>query len=589
MRALATKDPGVVNAKDRDGRTPLHHAAVVGSVPMIECLLALGAAIDDGAAGSRAPLLEAVRSGKDAAAILLIDKGAKLEGALHSAAVANRPAVIERLIAKGADIEARDEAGFTPLMRAAQNGGPFEAVDLLVRKGANFNLPDSEGTTPLDNVVLDEGDARTIDLLLARSAAVNAKPTELAYTLSKIASRGQVRLFDYYMARGGEALLKVESTRRDIMRNASTGGSLEMVKALQARGVPLEIAQDLTGATPLHSLAPSPRGLEMIEFLVRNGADVNARTNDGRTAYNIAEAASNRGAAALLLKLGANAAPQQFPRLAGPYLGQTPPGDDLVPFAPGIVEVYHGTVSASPDGQELYWPFANGIMTTRIERGLWTKPAFAPFSGPSEVHTHDDVPFVTPDNKRLFFTSKRPVAPGAPPNETIWFVERTPAGWSEPRSVGPAVNAVFQHWQVSVSSAGTLCFGGHREKDGYGDIYCSRLVNGEYTEPDNLGPAVKTKDHETMPFIAPDESFVLFFRAAPGQDPSAYVSFRDPDGRWLPAVMLDLPWEATGSAGIIVSPDGKYLFNAGKWKSTAFLEALRRGVDRRASARGSYN
>ena len=577
VQALAAKDPSLVSVKDATGKTPLHHAAIVGSVPMIECLLSLGAAIDAASTENLTPLLEAVRNGKDAAANALIEKGAKTDLVLHWAARLNRTAVMETLITKGADIEARDPQGFTPLTSTVRVGGPFEAVELLVRKGANVNLPDSLGNTPLDNAIIyGSGDNRTIDLLLARTAAVNTEPRALASTLSGAARRGHVRLFDYYLARGGDAILATESARRSVMRSAMTGGALEMVKALQVRGIPLDLTPNRTGATPLHNLASNPAALDMIEFLVQNGADVNARTNDGRSAYNIADAAGNRGAVALLLKLGASPNPQQFPRLTGPYLGQTQPGDELTPFAPGIVHLDHGTVSVSPDGQEMYWPTGTAIMMTRIQDGRWTKPAFAPFSGPSEIAFHDDVPFVTPDNKRLFLTSKRPVAAGAPEKENIWFVERTPTGWSEPRSVGPAVNAMGLHWQVSVSKAGTLYFSGRSEKDGYGsaDIYCSRLVNGEYTAPVNLGPAINTKDGESQPFIAPDESFILFFRAA-GQIPSAYVSFKSRDGRWLPAVTFDLPW---AGAGLIVSPDGKFLFAGGQWKSAQFLEELKRRV-----------
>jgi hypothetical protein len=381
------------------------------------------------------------------------------------------------------------------------------------------------------------------------------------------------------MARGGNALLATESHRRSVMRSATIGGSLEMVKALQARGIPPDLTPNRNGATPLHNLASNPAALDMLEFLVRSGADVNARTNDGRSAYNIAEAAGNRAVTSMLLKLGASPDPQQFPRLTGPYLGQPPAGDELTPFAPGIVYLDHGTVTVSPDGQEMYWPSGTAIMMTRVQAGRWTKPAFAPFSGPSDVMFHDDVPFVTPDNKRLFFTSKRAVAPGAPEKENIWFVERTPGGWSEPRPVGPAVNAMGLHWQVSVSNAGTLYFAGRSEKDNYGstDIYCSRLVNGEYAEPINLGSAVNTKDGESQPFVAPDESFILFYRAA-GQIPSAYASFKGPDGRWLPAVTFDLPWMG---AGLIVSPDGKYLFAGGQWKSATFIDELRHGIGRR--------
>jgi len=358
---------------------------------------------------------------------------------------------------------------------------------------------------------------------------------------------------------------------------AIAGGAVEMVKKLQARGIPLDLSANQNGATPVHSLASNPKAGDMIEFAVRNGADLNARTNNGRSAYNIAEQAGNRDVASLLLKLGANAEPQKFPRLTGPYLGQTPPGDDLKVFAPGIVYLDHGTVSVSPDGQEMYWPTGKAIMMTRIQDSRWTQPAFAPFSGPSDIDFYDDVPFVTADNKRLFFTSKRPLGSEASQKENIWFVERTATGWSQPKSVGPAVNAMSLHWQIAVASSGTLYFGGRDEKNSLGssDIYSSRLVNGEYAPPVNLGPAVNSKDGESQPFVAPDESFILFYRAA-GQIPTAYVSLKGQDGKWLPAVTFDLPW---AGAGLIVSPDGKYLFAGGQWKSTSSLDDLRRRAE----------
>jgi len=345
-------------------------------------------------------------------------------------------------------------------------------------------------------------------------------PEQLAWILSAAARRGHVRLFEYYRERGGEALFADESTRRAIMRSAITGGSLEMVKKLQARGMPLDVSANQNGASP---------------------------------------------------------EPQKFPRLTGPYLGQTPPGDELKVFAPGIVYLDHGTVSVSPDGQEMYWPTGKAIMMTRILDGRWTQPAFAPFSGPSDIDFYDDVPFVTPDNRRLFFTSKRPLGSETSQKENIWFVERTATGWSQPRPVGPAVNAMSLHWQVAVANSGTLYFGGRDEKNGLGsaDIYASRLVNGEYTTPVNLGPAVNSKDGESQPFVAPDESFILFYRA-PGQIPTAYVSFRGRDGQWLPAVTFDMPW---AGAGLIVSPDGKYLFAGGRWQSTGFLDELRRRAE----------
>jgi hypothetical protein len=129
------------------------------------------------------------------------------------------------------------------------------------------------------------------------------------------------------------------------------------------------------------------------------------------------------------------------------------------------------------------------------------------------------------------------------------------------------------HWQVSVSKSGALYFSGQKDKDHYGrgDIYCARLVDGRYGEPVNLGPAINTTDSESQPFIAPDESFILFWRA-PGQIPTAYVSFKGQNGQWLPAVKFDLPW---APGGLMISPGGKYLFAAARWKSAKLLDDLR--------------
>ena len=582
-KAIVEKDGSLVRVKDRSGNTPLHVAAIAGSVPMVEWLLSKSADIDAGNTESLTPLDEAIRNAKDDVARVFIEKGARIGQALHLAARRNRTAVVDLLIAKGADIEARNPNGYTPLSNITRTAGPFEALALLVQKGANINVRDSLGHTPLDNAVVYAGeDNRTVDLLIDRSAEINTTPESMREMLSAAALRGHVRLFEYYLARSGEALFADESDRRAFMRNAIMGGSLEIVRKLQSRGIPLDLTANRSGATPLHSLASNPAALGMIELLVRNGADVNARTNNGRSAYNIADASGNKDAVSLLRRLGASTEPQKFPPITGAYLGQAPPENDTAFFAPGIIYLDHGTISISPDGQEMYWPTGTAIMMTRLQDGRWIQPAFAPFSGPSHVPFHDDVPFVTPDNRRLFFTSKRPVGSETSQKENIWFVERTATGWSQPKPVGEAVNAMTLHWQVSVSTSGTLCFAGQNDKDtlGGGDIYCSRLVDGQYTKPVNMGPAINSKDYETQPFIAPDESFILFYRVF-NQIPSPYASFRGSSGQWLPAVKFDLP---RAGAGLMVSPDGKYLFFDNRWRSAKFLDDLRRQAE--AAAKG---
>lgn len=132
VRALAARDASLVNVKDAAGKTPLHHAAIVGSVPMIECLLSLGAAIDAANTENLTPLLEAVRSGKDAAANALIEKGARIDGVLHAAARYNRAAVI------GSDLD------FAAALR------PFATLTNTAMKVSGYLT--STGDTPLPTI-----------------------------------------------------------------------------------------------------------------------------------------------------------------------------------------------------------------------------------------------------------------------------------------------------------------------------------------------------------------------------------------------------------------------------------------------------
>ena len=116
---------------------------------------------------------------------------------------------------------------------------------------AALQPPCSLGNTPLDNAIIYANpDDRAIDLLLPRSPEINKAPEQLAWIPSAAARRGHVRLFEYYRERGGEALFADEPTRRAIMRSAITGGSLELVKKLQTRGIPLVLSANQTRREP---------------------------------------------------------------------------------------------------------------------------------------------------------------------------------------------------------------------------------------------------------------------------------------------------------------------------------------------------
>jgi hypothetical protein len=73
-----------------------------------------------------------------------------------------------------------------------------------------------------------------------------------------------------------------------------------------------------------------------------------------------------------------------------------------------------------------------------------------------------------------------------------------------------------------------------------------------------------------MPFIAPDESYLIFYRIVM-QRPYLYISFKSKDGNWIEPEKVNLPAYNCG----IVSPDGKYFFMDNRWVSADFIDIQR--------------
>ena len=206
---------------------------------------------------------------------------------------------------------------------------------------------------------------------------------------------------------------------------------------------------------------------------------------------------------------------EKFPVLKGEYLGQKPPGTTPEVFAQGIVSTAQGEFNAafSPDGKEFYFsvnePSGRETMKFMTRKdNQWTPPQAVPFVSPQ----NDCDPLFSFDGQRLYFISTRPKKEKAGSSDwNIWYVERTDADWSEPINIGPPVNSDVDEYYVSLTKDGTIYFSSNRAGGlGSFDIYRSRFVDGHYAKPENLGASINTKYLEHDPFIAPDESYILF-------------------------------------------------------------------------------
>jgi len=257
-----------------------------------------------------------------------------------------------------------------------------------------------------------------------------------------------------------------------------------------------------------------------------------------------------------------------------PYLGQTPPGRILRPFAPSIIpNDLHCTTTVSPDGQEIYWTNNSAIIMTKFRDGRWTTPEVVSFSGGGTTFTYDDNPVVSQDNKKLFFTSLRPISFPTGNSEHIWYVERTPSGWSEPQPLPQLINSTPGiHWQVSVSNSGTLFFGTTNFPN---KIFFSLMVNGEYTSPEPL-TEINQFGNVFCPFIAPDESYIIFSMDVNSQG-YMYISFKSQNHQWLqPQRIAQIP---PGIVCSFVSRDGEYLFVNNHWISAEILDDYATGIE----------
>jgi ankyrin repeat protein len=141
-----------INQAGPDGDYPLHVAARKGRVVIARELLQKGAAVNQANEDGRTPLQVALIAGKTQLARVLVAEGAKddpqgLLFLLVEAGVSDRDS-LEFVVGLGADVDAANEAGARALHRAVANDHLL-VVKRLIALGADINATDGEGRTPL--------------------------------------------------------------------------------------------------------------------------------------------------------------------------------------------------------------------------------------------------------------------------------------------------------------------------------------------------------------------------------------------------------------------------------------------------------
>lgn len=378
-----------VNAANRYGITPLYLACVNGNAAMIEKLLKAGADANAVSTEGETALMTASRTGNVDAVKVLIAHGANVnakenwhgETALMWAVSQKHAAVARELIAKGADVNARstvnkwerqnsaeprekwlplgglsvvefaarqgcvecvpvlvqggadvnapDQDGITPLLSSIINGH-YDVANMLLENGANPDLADRTGRTPLYSAVDDhtmpasnrpspkeiDNETSSLDLvkaLVAKGANINAQLkqqqpyrtkldrgddtmlTSGTTPLIRAAKAGDVDVMKILLAKGADPRLSTRNGINPLMAAAGLGTkeedttgrrktqaeAIEAIKLSLAAGVDVN-AVDSRGQTALHGAAF--QGFDdVVQFLAAHGAKLDIKDKQGKT------------------------------------------------------------------------------------------------------------------------------------------------------------------------------------------------------------------------------------------------------------------------------------------------------------------
>jgi hypothetical protein len=142
------------------------------------------------------------------------------------------------------------------------------------------------------------------------------------------------------------------------------------------------------------------------------------------------------------------------------------------------------------------------------------------------------------------------------------YRERTDTGWSEPKNQGEFLKD--QAHGISLSSNGTYYFGfNEKEGRGYGSIRYSRLIDGKHEKPVKMSKEINTGRWIAHPFIAPDESYLMWDAEREGGygESDCHISFRQQDGSWGATINMGAQINTSlNESAPNVTHDGKYLF-----------------------------
>jgi serine/threonine-protein phosphatase 6 regulatory ankyrin repeat subunit A len=333
IELLLTKNPELLEEKDKDGYTPLHLSLLVPAQDSaLTYLLQRGADLSARISNGETALMVAAWKNHKDGTLKLIEKSKSLSGGkcpiiferaikgwspLHYAARWNNDTyIIKLLLRNGAEVDALDGNEVTPLSYAADQGR-LEAIRVLTAAGANIDAKDRWGRTALMRTIKAKH-VQAGQLLIELGASVQEKSYQYSMSalmfavtwtdsvplteallkagatinddldneecnpLTRAAVNRNRTIFEFLLTQGGNADV-IDIFGQQPLQRAARISSEKGVEILLDAKADVHFKEEKFGMTALHYAARSNNDTAIAQMLLDHGADVNARDDLGTT------------------------------------------------------------------------------------------------------------------------------------------------------------------------------------------------------------------------------------------------------------------------------------------------------------------